>query len=38
MNGFEFSHYENCHDSDGYVQVKAWYIGPKGERKWLPAD
>lgn len=38
MNGFEFSHYETCYDNHGCAWVKAWYVGPDGTRKWLPAD
>ncbi len=39
MSNFIFSHYETCHDSDGYAWLKAWYISePTGERRWLAAD
>jgi hypothetical protein len=34
-----FSHYEVCHDSDGWRWLKAWYIDSEtGERRWLAAD
>lgn len=24
----EFSHYERCFDSEGWMYIKAWYVGP----------
>ncbi len=39
MHNFVFSHYETCHDSDGWRWLKAWYINTEtGERRWLAAD
>ena len=38
MNNLEFSHMEQCYDSNGYMFLKEWFYTPEGELVWFYAD
>jgi len=38
MADYEFSHYEDRFDDEGYMYLIAWYKHPSGDMKWLHVD